>query len=209
MKHAHADIESTCSSNNSLIAMLSLNRIFHNSADLPLIRRELLLVTARCGITGATRLSTELDRSMLMLQLHNTDQGGQQQRQQQQAPTWTSSAALCDRIEAVDFQQGRVHLRGQRYRFEVDVIAFATHHSAADPQHDSLHGASLNPIKFDEVIFVGDAQKCVSQALRCSHLSRKMMVLGRSQLDHAQRVVRQQLHRLQGHQEKTLKAIAP
>lgn len=183
--------------------MLSLNRIFHNSADLPLIRRELLLLTARCGITGATRLSTELDRSMLMLQLHHADQGWQQQ--QRQVPTWSSSAALCDRIESLDFQNGKVYLRGQRYRFEVDVLAFAMHHNATDSQQI----ASVAPMKFDEVIFVGDAQKCVSQALRCAHLSRKMMVLGRGQLEHAQRVVRQQLRRLQGHQEKTLKAIVP
>ena len=47
--------------------MLSLNRIFHNSPDLPLIRRELMLITARCGLTGAMQVSSKMDRSMLVL----------------------------------------------------------------------------------------------------------------------------------------------
>ena len=102
--------------------MLPLSRVFHNSAELPLIRRDFILLTARCGLTGALQLSTKIDRSFLIVQLSQACQNALLQEQ-----TWSSSAALCDRIGNASLEQDTVHLQGQRYRFEAAVVAFALH----------------------------------------------------------------------------------
>ncbi len=208
--------------------MLSLNRIFHNSPDLPLIRRELMLITARCGLTGAMQVSSKMDRSMLVLQISvprktfstgaESEQAGQQENRKQgyveQAPTWASSAALCDRIVDMQVRDDRIYLRGQRYRFELDVLAFALHGPAENSGSQSeneprakLKQREIAPMKFDELIFVGDSNKCVSQALRCAQLAQKIVVHGARQREHSQRVAQQCLARLQGHQTKSLKEI--
>ena len=209
--------------------MLSLNRIFHNPPDLPLIRRELMLITAVCGLTGAMQVSSKMDRSMLVLQISaprktfstgaESEQAGQQDNCKQghveQAPTWASSAALCDRIVDMQVRDDSIYLRGQRYRFELDVLAFALH--GPTEKNDLLKLSSeprakfkqreVAPMKFDELIFVGDSNKCVSQALRCAQLAQKIVVHGGRQREHSQRVAQQCLARLQGHQTKSLKEI--
>lgn len=176
--------------------MLPLSRIFHHGAELPLIRRDFILFTARCGLTGALQLSTKIDRSFLIVQLSQACQNTQTQEQ-----TWSSSAALCDRITQANLAQDMVQLKGQRYRFEASVVAFALH-----AHHVPASG--LAPTKFDELIFVGDSQHCVSQALRCADLAHKIVVLGARQQEHSEHVLQNCLMRLQGRQEKSLKAIA-
>lgn len=175
--------------------MLPLNRIFHHAAELPLIRRDFILFTARCGLTGALQLSTKIDRSFLIVQLSQPCQNTLTQEQ-----TWSSSAALCDRITQASLAHDVVHMKGQRYRFQASVVAFALH-----AHH--LPASSLAPTKFDELIFVGGSQQCVSQALRCADLAHKIVVLGARQLEHSEHVLQTCLIRLQGRQEKSLKAI--
>ena len=176
--------------------MLPLSRVFHNSPELPLIRRDFILFTARCGLTGALQLSTKIDRSFLIVQLSQACQNTPTQEQ-----TWSSSAALCDRISQAHLEQNVVRLQGQRYRFEASVVAFALH-----AHH--VPATSLAPTKFDELIFVGDSQHCVSQALRCADLAHKIVVLGARQLEHSEHALQTCLTRLQGGQEKSLKVIA-
>jgi hypothetical protein len=176
--------------------MLPLSRVFHNSPELPLIRRDFILFTARCGLTGALQLSTKIDRSFLIVQLSQACQNTQTQEQ-----TWSSSAALCDRISRAHLEQNVVRMQGQRYRFEASVVAFALH-----AHH--VPATSLAPTKFDELIFVGDSQQCVSQALRCADLAHKIVVLGARQPEHSAHALQNCLMRLQGRQEKSLKAIA-
>ena len=176
--------------------MLPLSRVFHNSAELPLIRRDFILLTARCGLTGALQLSTKIDRSFLIVQLSQACQNALLQEQ-----TWSSSAALCDRIGNASLEQDTVHLQGQRYRFEAAVVAFALH-----AHH--VPATSLAPTKFDELIFVGESQQCVSQALKCAELAHKIVVLGVRQKEHSEHALQTCLMRLQGRQEKSLKAIS-
>lgn len=176
--------------------MLPLSRVFHNSPELPLIRRDFILFTARCGLTGALQLSTKIDRSFLIVQLSQACQNTQTQEQ-----TWSSSAALYDRITQAHLEQNVVRMQGQRYRFEASVVAFALH-----AHH--VPASSLAPTKFDELIFVGDSQHCVSQALRCADLAHKIVVLGARQPEHSAHALQNCLVRLQGRQEKSLKAIA-
>ena len=103
-------------------------------------------------------------------------QAGQQKQGERsrahQTPTWASSAALCDRIVDMQMRDERIYLRGQRYRFELDVLAFALHGpmekndlpKLSEPRA-KLKQREVAPMKFDELIFVGDSNKCVSQAL--------------------------------------------
>lgn len=187
-----------------------------------------MLITARCGLTGAMQVSSKMDRSMLVLQISvpreiaSTDGEAQQAGQQKQGersrahqtPTWASSAALCDRIVDMQMRDERIYLRGQRYRFELDVLAFALHGpmekndlpKLSEPRA-KLKQREVAPMKFDELIFVGDSNKCVSQALRCAQLAQKIVVHGARQREHSQRVAQQCLARLQGHQTKSLKEI--
>ena len=67
----------------------------------------------------------------------------------------------------------RIYLRGQRYRFELDVLAFCfawtnrNYGSEVKTNQGETQTTRSRAAKFDELIFVGDSNKCESSFALC------------------------------------------